>query len=233
MNLLPFDSIFWQSWCSTSQPGQRKNLCKSASPLWLLTKYSSYLFRAWPRYRKDPFPCRVASSFSSDHSSQSHAAPDATCFVCGSHSLTACPVCDQDFCSIHLYTCLDCDNQYCGRCLDEHRAEGHWTDSDTVVELNRGRRALSLWPTEKDGLVHPASKGLGSEQFANESRTSAILAAARNQSLPRFLQFSTLTLLPSPFARALHVIRGCLEWLGARTLRNMFSQSVDYPEVRL
>ena len=232
MNSLLFDSISLKPRCSTPQPGQRRNLCRPARPLWLLTKRLTCLFRGWPHERRGPLPCRVASSSSSDHSCHSHgAAPDALCMVCGSYSLTSCPVCEQDFCSIHLYNCSDCGNQCCGRCLDDHRAEGHWTDSDTVVELNRGWKASSvsaLWPTGKPSFVAP---GVESEQFANPAHSCANSAVGRNKSSSGVSQFSTL--LASRFARVLCAVRSCLSWLGARKFRNMFSKSARHLEACL
>jgi hypothetical protein len=59
------------------------------------------------------------------------------CLVCDVQATASCPTCDQDFCSAHLYLCSDCDNQYCGNCLDDHYSHGHWTDSDTSAELSR------------------------------------------------------------------------------------------------
>ena len=76
---------------------------------------------------------------------------DRLCLVCDAHCFTACVVCDQDFCSTHLYACPDCDNQYCSRCLDDHRTDGHWSDSDTAAELSRG------WSNNSGSGLHVGS----------------------------------------------------------------------------
>jgi len=81
----------------------------------------------------------LSSSPSPVHSANTFPA-DRLCFVCDAHCFAACAVCEQDFCSTHLYACPECDNQYCSRCLDDHRADGHWSDADTAAELSRGWR---------------------------------------------------------------------------------------------
>ncbi len=83
----------------------------------------------------------INSPVRSSHSSIGSSPHDPRlCVVCDAASCRSCPVCDQHFCSNHLYICSDCDNQYCGNCLDEHRADGHWSDSDTAAELSSTQR---------------------------------------------------------------------------------------------
>jgi hypothetical protein len=231
LNSLLCESLFFHSRCSTSQPGQPKNLFRLTPPLVPLIEFSTSLFRGSGHACNGPLACPIAPS---DHSFHSHdATPDPICLVCGSQSFTSCPVCEQDFCKIHLYACLDCGNQYCGSCLNDHRAEGHWTDSDTSVELNRGWKASSpsaLRPTENRGFIAHSAQGLSSEQSANQGRSCAISAAARNKSSSRASQSGTL--LASRFARVFRSVRLCLSWLGAYALGNMFSQFAHYPEAR-
>ena len=81
-----------------------------------------------------------SSSESFPSSANSLSDDPSLCLVCNEVTCRSCPVCDQDFCSNHLYSCDDCDNQYCGHCLDEHRSDGHWTDSDTALELGFTQR---------------------------------------------------------------------------------------------
>jgi len=76
---------------------------------------------------------------------------DRLCLVCDAHCFASCVACDQDFCSTHLYACPECDNHYCSRCLDDHRADGHWSDSDTAAELSRG------WSNNSGSGLHVGS----------------------------------------------------------------------------
>ena len=92
----------------------------------------------------------LSSSNSSLHSPTMLPA-DRLCLVCDAHCFASCAVCDQDFCSTHLYACPECDNQYCSRCLDDHRADGHWSDSDTAAELSRG------WSNNSGSGLHVGS----------------------------------------------------------------------------
>ena len=57
------------------------------------------------------------------------------CPVCAIASTSSCLSCDQYFCGNHVYSCVECGDQYCGACLDAHHADGHWGDSDTAAEL--------------------------------------------------------------------------------------------------
>jgi hypothetical protein len=67
----------------------------------------------------------------------SNSPADSLCPVCDTPSTQSCADCEQDFCSTHLYLCSDCAAQLCSSCLDIHQTHGHWTDSDTSVELAR------------------------------------------------------------------------------------------------
>lgn len=62
------------------------------------------------------------------------------CPVCGRESVNQCACCDQDFCSNHIYFCVECGAQYCSDCSDAHHADGHWGDSDTAAELAHAQR---------------------------------------------------------------------------------------------
>jgi len=62
--------------------------------------------------------------------------------VCDIASGQSCFDCEQQFCANHIYSCADCGNQYCGDCLDAHRADGHWSDSDTAFELAASRSTV-------------------------------------------------------------------------------------------
>jgi hypothetical protein len=161
MIALLFDSGLLQSTSSTPQPRQQKGLCrKLSSTPWLIPKHSISQVAASLYEIKDlliaggstrnsrrtfaaPRTHSFLSAGSPDHSvlSANVLPDDGLCLVCCAHSSASCPVCEQDFCSNHLYVCRDCDNQFCGSCLDDHRADGHWTDSDTNAELSHGWRA--------------------------------------------------------------------------------------------
>jgi len=112
------------------------------------------------------------------------------CLVCDTPSCNACPVCEQGFCETHLYLCADCDNQYCGKCLDEHHADGHWTDSDTAAELNCAQR-------------------LYREQAAWH-RHSVRSLSARNQSTARLSVRATVARFISLFSSMLRLVGLCL-----------------------
>lgn len=169
-------------------------------------------------------------SASQPRQQESHALPDdQLCLVCGAHSSTSCSVCDENFCSNHLYRCLDCDNQYCGHCLDDHRTDGHWADSDTGTELNRGQRDRSVraqLPVEIHGLAAAPNRTQcrSTGQLTFQSRSSAISAAVRNQSSFRPSEPNTLTLctllLPARITAS-----ACLAWLADVAFAKMFSQS--------
>jgi len=155
MIALLFDSALLQLIRSTPQPKQQKSpwrqlpsppdpvaihsipqgtRCGPNSPL-TRGSYGQSLRQAV----KAPKKHCLSSSPSPVHSANTFPA-DRLCFVCDAHCFAACAVCEQDFCSTHLYACPECDNQYCSRCLDDHRADSHWSDSDTAAELSRGWR---------------------------------------------------------------------------------------------
>jgi hypothetical protein len=101
--------------------------------------------------------------------------------VCDLACGKSCSDCEQQFCVNHIYSCADCGNQYCGDCLDAHRADGHWSDSDTTFELASARRvvrALSINPLD---LRHPA------RTTTNQHRQSSSAIAATLKSLFSFL----------------------------------------------
>jgi hypothetical protein len=102
--------------------------CAGVSPL-IDGQRSSLKFHAFTQ-------SLLPSKLSADSSSDTFIVDPPPCLVCDSQSSGSCPVCDHDFCSNHLYRCADCDNQCCGRCFDDHRANGHWTDSDAAAELS-------------------------------------------------------------------------------------------------
>jgi len=162
MIALLFDSALLQSASSTSQPKQQKSLCRELpSTPHLAAKPSFTPTAALLHVLKDPLIADVKSwrprrlftalkthSFSlsgcPDHFvlSANVLPDDGLCLVCCAHSFASCPVCEQDFCSNHLYVCRDCNSQFCGSCLDDHHANGHWTDSDTNAELSHGWREI-------------------------------------------------------------------------------------------
>jgi hypothetical protein len=165
MIALLFDSALLQSTCSTSQPNQQKSLWRhlpqSPDPLAERSSPQATTSRRGPsnssiedadgRYPRPAAEAskkhRSSSSNSSDdpfHSANILSA-DRLCLVCDAHCSASCAVCDQDFCNTHLYACVECDNQYCGCCLDDHCANGHWTDSDTAAELNHSWRNKSAF----------------------------------------------------------------------------------------
>ena len=57
------------------------------------------------------------------------------CPTCDATSTASCPDCSQSFCCQHIYSCPECGDKLCGKCLDAHLADGHWSDSDTAAEL--------------------------------------------------------------------------------------------------
>jgi hypothetical protein len=86
----------------------------------------------------------VLSTNCSVHSSQNSSSDGPPlCLVCDTAPCNSCPACEQDFCEAHIYLCADCGSQLCGNCLDEHRADGHWTDTATAAELNHAQRLYS------------------------------------------------------------------------------------------
>lgn len=238
MIALLFDTVLLQSTCSTSQPSQQKSLRRLLSqPLCRVAGHTSTQAATSRHKRKDPLTIRLSSSGSPDHSFHSaNAFPDdRMCLVCGTHSSASCPVCEQDFCKNHLYVCLDCDNQCCGGCLDDHRADGHWTDSDTAVELNSGRKDKSVsagFPIGKDGFVSTSNRTqrVCSEQAGCQSHSGNVLPADRNRPSSRLSQSGALASL---IARAMRSVRPCLSSFAADMLMKLFSQSELHREVCL
>ena len=150
MIVLLFDAAPWQSIRSTSQPKQQKSLWRqlSPSPDPVAERAIPQALRCGsnntegrrlhgPQQTAEASKKHCVSSSNSPVHSPNTFPPDRLCLVCDAHSSTSCVVCDLDFCSTHLYACAECDNQYCNRCLDDHRADGHWSDSDTAAELSR------------------------------------------------------------------------------------------------
>jgi hypothetical protein len=116
---------------------------------------SSKLVRATCNLAHSPFstsnPC-LSNALASlpplhDHhhpaSKYTSASSPCPCPVCDAPSTHSCLDCDQSFCGTHIYSCADCATEYCGNCLDAHRSDGHWSDSDTAAELAHARRIHS------------------------------------------------------------------------------------------
>jgi hypothetical protein len=145
----------------------------------------------------------------SSHSSTTSSPGDQSlCQVCGIASNKSCSVCDQRFCSNHLYFCSDCDNQFCGNCLDDHRADGHWSDSDTAAELSHTQRL---------------SSGRATLQ-SNPARNQSIIRASWPATLARF------TLLLAFMLRSASRSLSCCS---ATALKKYFSHPIALPEVCL
>jgi hypothetical protein len=164
MIALLFDSALLQSTCSTSQPNQQKSLWRHLSPppdplaeCSIPQAITSHRGPSYPSIEDGDGRYLLQAEASKKHRSSSsnssddpfHSAnilsADRLCLVCDAHCSASCAVCDQDFCNTHLYACVECDNQYCSCCLDDHRANGHWTDSDTAAELNHSWRNKSAF----------------------------------------------------------------------------------------
>jgi hypothetical protein len=168
MIALLFDSALLQSIRSTSQPKQQKTpwrqlpsspglaaehsncqatRCGSNNP----STEDSYVHYLRQTVEASKEHC-LSSSNLPVHSPNTVPA-GRLCLVCDAHCFTSCVVCDQDFCSTHLYACPECDNQYCSRCFEDHRADGHWSDSDTAAELSRGWRNNSASDLSVESLA--------------------------------------------------------------------------------
>jgi hypothetical protein len=81
------------------------------------------------------------------------------CPVCEVASSEPCSCCAQDFCSNHIYSCVECDDKYCSTCFDAHYADGHWGDSDTAAEQARSRYigdGQVCWQLDLSPAVYPA-----------------------------------------------------------------------------
>jgi len=161
MIALLFGSVWLQSICATSQPKQRKSLWSRLSPSFdplpehsitpattSLRGLRARLIVAGQGTYLQPVEaaktCCLSTSLNHAFHPSNAYPHDRQCLVCGVHCSASCAVCDRDFCTTHLYLCVDCNNQYCSRCLDDHRADGHWSDSDTAAELTRGNSAAFL-----------------------------------------------------------------------------------------
>lgn len=164
------------------------------------------------------FTHNLSSANSSVHSSHSSAnslsGDPSLCLVCGTAPCKSCLVCDQDFCVNHLYLCTDCDNRYCGSCLDEHRADGHWSDSDTAAELNHTQSRCS-------------------EQASCRYHASAISPSARNQSTALRSWPATLTWFTSLLASTVRSACRCLSRCLVTALGKSVPQSILLLEVCL
>jgi len=256
MIALLFDSVLLQSARSASQPGQQKSFWRQMPPpcspmaehtvtqvVGTRRGLNDSLIAVGRRRRlRHLFAVSKADvlSGSPDHSLHSTNVflDDHLCLVCGTHSSASCPVCDQDFCSNHLYVCLDCDNRYCGSCLDDHRADGHWTDSDTATELSCGWRdklVSARFPIGKDGFVFASNRTQCScsDQAACQSHSRVICPVARNRPLSRVSHSDTLLPFTSLFVCVMRAVRSGLSSSAARAFIKLFPQSESYLEVCL
>jgi len=70
-------------------------------------------------------------------------ADSRSCSICAIPATLLCPCCEVQLCRSHVYQCADCQATFCGRCLDLHSLEGHWSDSDTTSAMleSAGREA--------------------------------------------------------------------------------------------
>jgi hypothetical protein len=134
--------------------------------------------------RTHPLPAAHPTTLLSldDSSTTSSSGDQSLCLVCGLASSKSCSVCDQRFCSNHLYFCSDCDNQFCGNCLDDHRADGHWSDSDTAAELSHTQRLSSGQATLQSNPVRNQSIVRRSWQATLERSTSLLAFMLRSAS---------------------------------------------------
>lgn len=57
-----------------------------------------------------------------------------SCPVCCASATSICSFCEENFCSAHIYTCVDCRRRLCGECLESHVYEGHWDDIQSSSE---------------------------------------------------------------------------------------------------
>jgi hypothetical protein len=75
----------------------------------------------------------------------------SACPVCGLLARKVCHGCGEKFCHAHVYDCLECDTPLCGACMDDHSAEGHWSDSDTAREMSSARSGSGSGPLSGGG----------------------------------------------------------------------------------
>ncbi len=242
MITLLFGSVWLQSTCSTSQPRQQKILWRRLSPSFnpvpehSITQASASQrglntrssVNGQARYLRHPVEasktCCVPSSNSPNHVFHP-TNKDRLCLVCDTACSASCAVCDQDFCSNHLYLCLDCNNQYCSRCLDDHRADGHWSDSDTAAELTRGHSAA--FP----GLIVTSNRPLPfcGDHYCCQSGASVVSAPGCPRSRPS--QTDTRSPFASLFVLISRFLRSCLSPFLAGPILKLLSQSEIFLEV--
>jgi hypothetical protein len=278
MIALLFDSAPVQSTCSTSQPKQQKSagcrllrrrpnpLAKRSIPQPVISRHGSKYassehgdrphLRHATEARKKHAPSSTNSPDDPFHSANTFSA-DRLCLVCGVHCSASCGVCDQDFCSIHLYVCVECNDQYCSRCLDDHRADGHWTDSDTAAELNRGWTCMSSSGGFRGGSMHLSpplardvfpvtnprvSRTPATSQVANRTQRSgttkrdtlnAVTSVAGHTQRSLTSEPDTLNALTSLVAFLLHAIRQGLSSAAECITVKLLSQSEIPLEVSL
>ncbi len=75
----------------------------------------------------------------------------SVCPVCGLLARKVCHGCGEKFCHAHVYVCVDCSTPLCGACMDDHLAEGHWSDSDTVREISGDYSGSRCGSTRRGG----------------------------------------------------------------------------------
>ena len=189
------------------------------------------------RYRRHPAEasktCSLPPSNLPDHAFHptNTFSPDRLCLICDVHCFGSCAVCDQDFCTNHLYVCLDCNNQYCSRCLDDHRADGHWSDSDTAAELTRGNSAAFL--VRQEGLIFTFSRSLPfcGDRYCCRSRSG--IDAGCSYLCSRLSQADTRSQFASLFVWISRSLRSCLLPFLAAPILKLLSQSEIFLEVSL
>jgi hypothetical protein len=249
MIALLFDSALLRSTCSTSQPQQQKSLWRqlppSPDPLAERSIPQAATSRRGPNYpstedgerrylwhaAEASKEHRLSSSTSPDHpfDSANTIPADRLCLVCDAHCSSSCAVCDQDFCSTHLYACVDCDNQYCSRCLDDHRADGHWTDSDTAAELTHSRRHNSAsrgFPGDMDLSLPPIGINALAVTKSRISVTPELSQVVGHTQRSVTSQRDTLNVVTSLAAFLLHAIRQVLSLSADHRTAKLLSQSV-------
>ena len=256
MIALLFDLPLVQSTCPTSQPKQPKSVvwgllrpCTNPIAEHLTIKDTisprslnkPSIEDVDGRYLRHPAEARKkhapSSSNSPDHPfhSPNTFPDDRLCLVCDAHYSASCVVCDQDFCNTHLYACVECGDQYCSRCLDDHRADGHWTDSDTAAERNHGWRCTSSSGGSTVGSMHVSPPSGLDASPVTDPRLSFTTASSqvaghtqRSATSPRAAQNALTS--PVTFLRA---IRQGLSLAANCTVVKLLSQSEIAPEVSL
>jgi hypothetical protein len=245
MIALLLGSVWLQSPCSTSQPRQRKSLWRRVSPSFNPVANGSprginarSIVDGRGKYLRHPAEasktgCLPSSSSANYVFHSANTFPrDRLCLVCDIACSVSCAVCDQDFCSNHLYLCLDCNNQFCSRCLDDHRADGHWSDSDTAAELTRGNSAAFLF---RSGLIFSPNLPLPfcADHYCCQSGSSVISGAACSHPRSQLSQTGTRSLVASLFARISRSLHSCLSPFLAASILKLLLQSEIFLEVSL